>query len=142
MARDNKTLGKFQLDGIPPAPRGVPQIEVTFDIDANGILHVSAKDLGTGKEQKITITGPAASRRTRSRSMRQGRRGPRRGGQARRKEGEVRNKPTTRLPAPRSSSRIRRQDPGRQDKKEVEQAMARISARRSRATTPTRSSPR
>ena len=56
LARDNKTIGKFQLADIPPAPRGVPQIEVTFDIDANGILHVSAKDLGTGKEQKITIT--------------------------------------------------------------------------------------
>jgi molecular chaperone DnaK len=55
-ARDSKTIGKFKLDDIPPAPRGVPQIEVTFDIDANGILHVSAKDLGTGKEQKITIT--------------------------------------------------------------------------------------
>jgi len=57
MARDNKTLGRFHLTGIPPAPRGVPQIEVTFDIDANGILHVSAKDLGTGKQQAITITG-------------------------------------------------------------------------------------
>ena len=55
-ARDSKTIGKFKLDDIPPAPRGVPQIEVSFDIDANGILHVSAKDLGTGKEQKITIT--------------------------------------------------------------------------------------
>ena len=56
MAADNKLLGNFQLSGIPPAPRGVPQIEVTFDIDANGIVHVSAKDLGTGNEQKITIT--------------------------------------------------------------------------------------
>ncbi len=56
MAGDNKTIGKFHLAGIPPAPRGVPQIEVTFDLDANGILKVSAKDLGTGKEQKITIT--------------------------------------------------------------------------------------
>ena len=56
MARDNRTLGKFHLDGIPPAPRGVPQIEVTFDIDANGIVNVSAKDLGTGKQQQITIT--------------------------------------------------------------------------------------
>ena len=55
-AKDSKTIGKFKLDSIPPAPRGVPQIEVSFDIDANGILHVSAKDLGTGKEQKITIT--------------------------------------------------------------------------------------
>ena len=56
MASYNKTLGRFTLDGIAPAPRGVPQIEVTFDIDANGIVNVSAKDLGTGKEQKITIT--------------------------------------------------------------------------------------
>ena len=56
MAAGNKTLGRFNLDGIPSAPRGVPQIEVTFDIDANGIVNVSAKDLGTGKEQKITIT--------------------------------------------------------------------------------------
>ena len=56
MTKDNKTIGKFNLTDIPPAPRGVPQVEVTFDIDANGILHVSAKDLGTGKEQKITIS--------------------------------------------------------------------------------------
>ncbi len=56
MARYNRTLGKFHLDGIPAAQRGRPQIEVSFDIDANGIVHVSAKDLGTGKEQKITIT--------------------------------------------------------------------------------------
>ncbi|MEN9240616.1 MAG: molecular chaperone DnaK, partial [Thermostichales cyanobacterium SZTDM-1c_bins_54] len=56
-ARDNKSLGRFKLDGIPPAPRGVPQIEVTFDIDANGLLNVSAKDKGTGKEQRISITG-------------------------------------------------------------------------------------
>jgi molecular chaperone DnaK len=56
LARDNRTLGRFHLIGLPPAPRGVPQVEVTFDIDANGIVNVSAKDLGTGKEQKITIT--------------------------------------------------------------------------------------
>ena len=56
MAKDNRSLGKFHLDGIPPAPRGVPQVEVTFDIDANGIIHVAAKDKGTNKEQKITIT--------------------------------------------------------------------------------------
>ncbi len=55
MANQNKSLGMFNLDGIPPAPRGVPQVEVTFDIDANGILHVVAKDKGTGKEQKIRI---------------------------------------------------------------------------------------
>ena len=56
MAADNKTLGRFQLTNIPPAPRGIPQIEVTFDIDANGIVNVKAKDLGTNKEQSITIT--------------------------------------------------------------------------------------
>ena len=56
MAADNVSLGRFQLSGIPPAPRGIPQIEVTYDIDANGILSVSAKDLGTGKEAKITIS--------------------------------------------------------------------------------------
>jgi molecular chaperone DnaK len=56
MARDNRTLGKFHLTGLPPAPRGIPQIEVTFDIDANGILNVNAKDMATGKDQKITIT--------------------------------------------------------------------------------------
>jgi molecular chaperone DnaK len=55
MAVGNKTIGRFHLDGIPPAPRGIPQIEVTFDIDANGILHVTAKDRGTGKEQRIRI---------------------------------------------------------------------------------------
>jgi molecular chaperone DnaK len=57
MARDNRTLGRFQLVGLPPAPRGVPQIEVAFDIDANGIVNVTAKDLATSKEQKITISG-------------------------------------------------------------------------------------
>jgi len=57
LARDNRTLGKFQLVGLPPAPRGVPQVEVTFDIDANGIVNVSAKDTATGQEQKITIAG-------------------------------------------------------------------------------------
>ena len=56
IAAHNKTLARFELGGIPPAPRGVPQIEVTFDIDANGIVHVSAKDKGTGKEQRVTVT--------------------------------------------------------------------------------------
>jgi molecular chaperone DnaK len=57
MARDNRTLGRFHLIGLPPAPRGVPQVEVTFDIDANGIVNVQAKDMATGQEQKITISG-------------------------------------------------------------------------------------
>src|SRR5699024_5898953 len=60
IAAYNKKLGMFELTGLPPAPRNVPQIEVTFDIDANGIVHVSAKDLGTGKEQSMTITGGSA----------------------------------------------------------------------------------
>jgi molecular chaperone DnaK len=70
-SRDNKTIGKFNLSDIPPAPRGVPQIEVTFDIDANGILHVSAKDLGTGKEQKITITASSGLSKSEIEKMRQ-----------------------------------------------------------------------
>src|SRR5664279_4089338 len=70
-AKDNKTIGKFHLTDIPPAPRGVPQVEVTFDIDANGILHVSAKDLGTGKEQKITITASSGLTKDEIEKMRQ-----------------------------------------------------------------------
>src|SRR5699024_7944756 len=59
-ARDNKSLGNFELTGLPPAPRGVPQVEVAFDIDANGIVHVHAKDMATGKEQSMTVTGGSA----------------------------------------------------------------------------------
>ncbi len=92
MSRDNKKLGTFHLDGIPPAPRGVPQIEVTFDIDANGILHVSAKDLGTGKEQKISITGSfAASPRKRSRRCRRKPSSTPRRTRRRRKPSKIRN---------------------------------------------------
>jgi molecular chaperone DnaK len=69
MADQNKTIGRFHLDGIPPAPRGVPQVEVTFDVDANGILHVSAKDLGTGREQKITITASSGLSETEIKDM-------------------------------------------------------------------------
>jgi molecular chaperone DnaK len=79
MSRDNRTLGRFNLDGIAPAPRGVPQIEVTFDIDANGIVNVQAKDKGTGKEQKITITGVERPVEGRGRADDEGRRGARRG---------------------------------------------------------------
>ena len=81
MAADNKMLGQFDLVGIPPAPRGVPQIEVTFDIDANGIVNVSAKDKGTGKEQQIRIQASGGLSRSRHREDGQGRRGARRGGQ-------------------------------------------------------------
>ena len=80
MAAYNKTLGKFQLVDLPPAPRGVPQIEVTFDIDANGIVHVSAKDRATGKEQSMTITGQSSLPQGRHRPDGPRRRDPRRGG--------------------------------------------------------------
>ena len=69
MAADNITLGQFRLDGIPPAPRGIPQVEVTFDIDANGIVHVSAKDKGTGKEQKVTITSTSGLKEDQIKNM-------------------------------------------------------------------------
>ena len=82
MAKDNRTLGKFHLAGIPPAPRGVPQVEVTFDIDANGILNVSARDKATGKSQAITITASSGPGEGRGRPHGAGRPGARRGGQA------------------------------------------------------------
>ena len=81
-ARDNRTLGRFNLTGIPPAPRGVPQIEVTFNIDANGILNVSAKDLATGKEQSIEIKGSTGLDKDEVERMKKRRRGPRRRGPA------------------------------------------------------------
>ena len=81
MAANNKLLGNFDLAGIPPAPRGVPQIEVTFDIDANGIVNVSAKDKGTGKEQQIRIQASGGLQRRRHRAHGQGSRGQRRGRQ-------------------------------------------------------------
>ena len=71
MAADNRTLGKFHLDGIPPAPRGIPQVEVTFDIDANGILHVAAKDKATSKEQSIRITSSSGLSKEEVEKMRQ-----------------------------------------------------------------------
>ncbi len=104
-SRDNKTIGKFQLDGIPPAPRGMPQIEVTFDIDANGILHVSAKDLGTGKEQKITITASSGLSKEEVEKMQQGRRSARRRRQEAREEIEDRNEADNASIAPRKCSR-------------------------------------
>jgi molecular chaperone DnaK len=91
MARDNKSLGKFQLTEIPPAPRGVPQIEVTFDIDANGILNVSAKDLGTGKEQKIVITASSGLSKDEVERMRRDADSHAEDDKKRREEVEVRN---------------------------------------------------
>jgi molecular chaperone DnaK len=91
LSRDNKTIGKFQLADIPPAPRGVPQIEVTFDIDANGILHVNAKDLGTGKEQKITITASSGLSKDEIEKMRKDAEAHAEDDKQRREEIEVRN---------------------------------------------------
>jgi molecular chaperone DnaK len=91
-ARDNKTIGKFHLTDLPPAPRGVPQIEVTFDIDANGILHVSAKDLGTGKEQKITITASSGLSKDEVEKMRKDAESHAEEDKKRREEVEARNK--------------------------------------------------
>src|SRR5947207_2358285 len=91
LARDNKTIGKFHLTDIPPAPRGMPQIEVTFDIDANGILHVSAKDLGTGKEQKITITASSGLSKEEVEKMRKDAEAHADDDKKRREEIEVRN---------------------------------------------------
>ncbi|NBV24476.1 MAG: molecular chaperone DnaK [Proteobacteria bacterium] len=90
-SRDNKTIGKFNLTDLPPAPRGVPQIEVTFDIDANGILHVSAKDLGTGKEQKITITASSGLSKDEVEKMRKDAEAHADEDKAKREEIEVRN---------------------------------------------------
>jgi len=90
-ARDNKSLGKFQLTDIPPAPRGVPQIEVTFDIDANGILNVSAKDLGTGKSQKIVITASSGLSKDEVEKMRRDAEAHAEEDKARREEVELRN---------------------------------------------------
>lgn len=90
-AKDNKTIGKFHLTDIPPAPRGVPQVEVTFDIDANGILHVSAKDLGTGKEQKITITASSGLSKDEIEKMRKDAEAHADEDRERREEIEVRN---------------------------------------------------
>ena len=92
MAGDNKSLGRFRLEGIPAAPRGVPQIEVTFNIDANGIVNVGAKDLGTGKEQQITITASTNLNKDEVDRMVQRRRGVRRRrSRPRSEEAEVRN---------------------------------------------------
>jgi molecular chaperone DnaK len=91
MAADNKTLGRFILDGIPPAPRGVPQIEVSFDIDADGILNVAAKDRATGREQKITITASSGLSREEVDRMVREAEGHRAEDQRRREEIEARN---------------------------------------------------
>ena len=116
MAQYNKTLGRFNLDGIAPARRGVPQIEVTFDIDANGIVNVSAKDLGTGKEQHITITSSTNMSKEDIDKAVQGGRAVRRRGCKKRQRGGGRHAttPTRWSTRPRRLWRTaRRQDAGR-----------------------------
>ena len=124
MAQYNKSLGKFQLTGIPPAPRGVPQIEVTFDIDANGILNVSAKDLGTGKEQKIEIkAGSGLSGRPRSSGWsRTPRRTPRRTASSASSSRRA-TTPRTRPTRPRSRSRTSATRSTSSSKEEIEAAI-------------------
>jgi molecular chaperone DnaK len=95
MAADNKQLGTFNLDGIPPAPRGVPQIEVTFDIDADGILHVSAQDKATGREQKITITASSGLSQSEVERMVKEAEGHAAEDRARKEEVELRNQADT-----------------------------------------------
>ena len=122
MAADNKTLARFELVGIPPAPRGVPQIEVTFDIDANGIVHVSAKDLGTGKQQQIRITGSSGLTEAGDPAD-----DPRRGGEPRRRRRRRRSSPISGTTPRGSSTRPRR--------------ASRSTRARSRRTTSPRSTP-
>ena len=131
MAAYNKKLGTFELTGLPPAPRGVPQIEVTFDIDANGIVHVSAKDLGTGKEQSMTITGGSALPKDDIERMMRDAEAHAEEDKQRREEAEIRNTgralvyqtekflarqrrqgPATRRPRPRSSEALGRAEEG------------------------------
>ena len=104
MSQFNKTLGKFQLVDLPPAPRGVPQIEVTFDIDANGIVHVSAKDRATSKEQSITITGQTSLEKDKIDQMIKDAEAHAAEDKLRKEEAEIATPPTPSCTRPRSSS--------------------------------------
>ena len=127
MARGNKSLGKFQLTGIPPAPRGMPQIEVTFDIDANGILNVTAKDLGTGKEQKIEIKSGSGLAEEEIEQHGQRRRGARRGGpQSSASWPRPATSPRTRPTSPRNSSRSSATRSTPSSKEEIEAAIKEV----------------
>ena len=142
MAADNKMLGQFDLVGIPPAPRGVPQIEVTFDIDANGIVNVQAKDKGTGKEQQIRIQASGGLSRGRHPEDGQGRRGARRGGQEAQGRGRGQEPRRGAGPLDREGARRARLQ-GRRGRAARDRERAwRTSRKRSRATTRRRSRPR
>ncbi len=124
MARDNRTLGKFHLVGIPAAPRGVPQVEVAFDIDANGIVHVSAKDLGTGKEQKITITASSGLNDSDIDRMVKEAESHRSEDQERRRQVEARNKLDTLIYQTEKTYDEHKEKLGPDDKGELERAIA------------------
>ncbi len=124
MARDNRTLGKFHLVGIPAAPRGVPQVEVAFDIDANGIAHVSAKDLGTGKEQKITITASSGLNDADIDRMVKEAESHRSEDQERRRQVEARNKLDTLIYQTEKTYDEHKEKLGPDDKGELERAIA------------------
>ncbi|HSS79159.1 MAG TPA: molecular chaperone DnaK [Thermoanaerobaculia bacterium] len=124
MARDNRTLGKFHLVGIPSAPRGVPQVEVAFDIDANGIVHVSAKDLGTGKEQNITITSSSGLNDKDIERMVKEAESHRSEDQERRKQVEVRNKLDSLVYSTEKTYDEHKEKLGPDEKGELERALA------------------
>ncbi|MEA2602969.1 MAG: molecular chaperone DnaK [Acidobacteriota bacterium] len=124
MARDNRTLGKFHLVGIPSAPRGVPQVEVAFDIDANGIVHVSAKDLGTGKEQNITITASSGLKDNDIERMIKEAESHRGEDQERRKQVEARNKLDSLVYSTEKTYDEHKEKLGPDEKGELERALA------------------
>jgi molecular chaperone DnaK len=124
MARDNRTLGKFQLTGIPPAPRNVPQVEVGFDIDANGIVHVSAKDLGTGNEQKITITSSSGLKEDEIQKMVREAEANRSEDQERRRQVEARNQLDGLIYATEKTYNEHKDKLGPDEKGQLEQALA------------------
>jgi molecular chaperone DnaK len=124
MARDNRTLGKFQLVGIPPAPRGIPQVEVTFDIDANGILHVMAKDLGTGKQQDITITASSGLNKDEVGRMQKDADAHAEEDRKRREEAEARNRADSMVYNTEKLLRENREKISEQDAQEIEAALA------------------
>ena len=123
-SKDNKTIGRFHLNDIPPAPRGTPQIEVTFDIDANGILHVSAKDLGTGKEQKITITASSGLSKDEVEKMRKDAEDHADEDKSRREEIELRNETDSVVYRSEKLLQDNADKIGDDDKKKIEEAVA------------------
>jgi len=126
MAKDNRTLGKFHLIGIPPAPRGVPQIEVAFDIDANGILNVSAKDMGTGKEQKITITSSSGLSKDEVNKMVNDAESHAQEDESRRKLIEIRNQADNLAYTTEKTLKENREKIGDSDAKDIEDAISQL----------------